>query len=116
MPTNGEAARRAVHFAMGGLAFVLPCLTPRLAACAAGSAVVFNLLLLPRLAPSLFRRGEIDAPWRSGIVIYPVAVLLLVLLFHRRMEIAGAVPSSVVNVMSPDSARLPFASRDRTRA
>jgi len=90
VPTNGEAARRAVHFAMGGLAFVLPCLTPRLAACAAGSAVVFNLLLLPRLAPSLFRRGEIDAPWRSGIVIYPVAVLLLVLLFHRRMEIAGA--------------------------
>ena len=90
MPTNGEAVRRAVHFAMGGLAFLLPCLTPLQAACAAGGAVAFNVLLLPRLGPSLFRRGELDAPWRSGIVIYPVAVLLLVILFHRRMEIAGA--------------------------
>jgi uncharacterized protein (TIGR00297 family) len=46
--------------------------------------------VLPRLAPSLFRKGERRAPWRSGIVIYPVAVLLLVLLFHRRMEIVAA--------------------------
>ena len=75
---------------MGGLAFLLPFLTPLQAAGAAGAAVLFNLFALPRLAPSIFREGERGAPWRSGIVIYPIAVLLLVILFHRRMEVAGA--------------------------
>jgi len=90
MTAHGETARRLVHFGMGGLAFVLPYLTPAQAACAAGAAVVFNLFILPRVGPSLFRRGERDSPWRSGVVIYPVTVLLLVLLFRRHMEIAGA--------------------------
>lgn len=90
MRVHGETGRRAVHFAAGGLAFLLPFLTPLQAACAAGGAVVFNLLVLPRLAPALFREGERREPWRSGIVIYPVAVLLLILLFHRRMEVAAA--------------------------
>lgn len=90
MPTHGETARRVVHFAVGGMAFLLPYLTPVQAACAAGGAVAFNLFLLPRVGPSLFRLAERITPWRSGIVIYPVAVLLLILLFHRRMEIAGA--------------------------
>jgi len=75
---------------MGGLAFLLPFLSPLQAAGAAGAAVLFNLMVLPRLAPSIFREGERGAPWRSGIVIYPFAVLLLVILFHRRMEVAGA--------------------------
>ncbi|MBI1949915.1 MAG: DUF92 domain-containing protein [Acidobacteria bacterium] len=90
MRARGETGRRAVHFAMGGLAFALPYLTPLQAAGAAALAVLFNLVVLPRLLPSLFREGERRAPWRSGIAIYPVAVLLLILLFHRRMEIAGA--------------------------
>ncbi len=90
MAADRETARRSVHFAMGGLAFLLRFLTPFQAAGAAGCAVAFNLFLLKRLAPSLFRRGELDRPWRSGIVIYPASVLLLILLFHRRMEIAGA--------------------------
>jgi len=85
-----ETARRAVHFAMGGLAFLLPYLTPLQAACAAGGAVVFNLYVLPRVGPGLFRSGERDSPWRSGVVIYPVTILLLVLLFRRHLEIAGA--------------------------
>ena len=38
MPATGEGARRAVHFAMGGLAFLLPGLTPLQAACAAGGS------------------------------------------------------------------------------
>ena len=90
MTAQGETARRVVHFAMGGLAFLLPYLTPMQAACAAGAAVLFNLFLLPHVGPSLFRRGERESPWRSGVVIYPTTVLLLVLLFHRHMEIAGA--------------------------
>src|SRR6266702_4652668 len=60
MRRTGETGRQAVHFAVGGLAFLLRDLTPLQAACA------------------------------SGVVIYPVAVLLLVLLFHRHMEMTGA--------------------------
>ncbi|PYT15750.1 MAG: hypothetical protein DMF51_06190 [Acidobacteria bacterium] len=90
MQTTNETARRAVHFAVGGLAFLLRDLTPLQAACAAGAAILFNVLVLPRVAPSLFRGEERDRPWRSGVVIYPVAVLLLVLLFHRHKEVAGA--------------------------
>ena len=90
MSAGGEGTRRAVHLAMGGLAFLLPSLTPLQASCAAATAVGLNLFVLPRFAPRLFRRGEIETPWRSGIVLYPVAVLMLILLFHRRMEIAGA--------------------------
>src|SRR6266571_3830532 len=90
MRRTGETGRRAVHFAVGGLAFLLRDLTPLQAACAAGAAILSNVFVLPRVAPSLFRGEERQEPWRSGVVIYPVAVLLLVLLFHRHMEVAGA--------------------------
>jgi len=90
MQKTSETARRAVHFAVGGLAFLLRDMTPLQAACAAGAAILSNVFVLPRLAPSLFRGEERHEPWRSGVVIYPVAVLLLVLLFHRHMEVAGA--------------------------
>ena len=90
MTAHRETARRVVHFSMGGLAFLLPYLTAAQAACAAGGAVVFNLYLLPRIGPALFRRGERDSPWRSGIVLYPATILLLVLVFHHNLDIAGA--------------------------
>jgi len=90
MTASRETPRRIVHFSMGGLAFLLPYLTPLQAVGAAGGAVVFNLWLLPRLAPALFRRGERESPWRSGIVLYPATVLVLLLIFRHRMEIAGA--------------------------
>jgi uncharacterized protein (TIGR00297 family) len=90
MTAHREAARGIVHFSMGGLAFLLPYLTAFQAACAAGGALLFNLYLLPRLGPALFRRGERDSPWRSGIVLYPATVLVLVLLFRRSLDIAGA--------------------------
>lgn len=87
---GSEWKRRTIHFAIGGLAFLLPWLSPLEAGGAAGAAVLFNLFVLPRLAPSIFREGERSAPWRSGVVIYPIAVLLLVILFHRHMEVAAA--------------------------
>src|SRR5256712_4873905 len=90
MPSHGETGRNAVHLVVGGLAFLLRYLTPPEAASAACVAIFLNALVLPRLAPSLFRQEERRRPWRSGVVIYPIAVLLLILLFHRRMEVAAA--------------------------
>lgn len=87
---GAEGPRRAVHMAVGLLAFLLRYLSPAQAALLAASALLFNRLVLPRLAPRLFRPGELGAPWKSGILLYPVAVLALVLLFHGRMEVAAA--------------------------
>ncbi|MFQ5876771.1 MAG: DUF92 domain-containing protein [Acidobacteriota bacterium] len=86
-----EAARRAVHVGAGGLAFLLKYLTFWQAAACALAAVGFNLVLLPRFGgAALFRDGERAAPLRSGILLYPVSVLLLILLFGARMEVAAA--------------------------
>src|SRR5262245_27920966 len=90
MREHSEIARKAVHLAVGSLAFLLRYLTPGQAAAAAGAAVLANALILPRFAPALFREDERRRPWRSGVVIYPVAVLLLVLLFRSHMEVAAA--------------------------
>jgi uncharacterized protein (TIGR00297 family) len=86
-----ETTRRLVHAGMGGLAFVLAYLTPPQAAALAGGAILFNLWVLPRLGGGrLFRPGERRAPWKSGIILYPASVLILIVLFHDRMEVAAA--------------------------
>ncbi len=54
------------------------------------TAIAFNLLVLPRIAGQLYRPGERVRDARSGIVLYPISVLLLVLLFPNRLDIAGA--------------------------
>jgi uncharacterized protein (TIGR00297 family) len=88
----GEVARKLVHMGVGGIAFLLRFLGPRWSAVAALSAVLFNLLLLPRVGGRrLWRDAETARGASWGIVLYPVAVLVLVLAFHRRLEVAAAV-------------------------
>lgn len=90
--SRGEVARKLVHMAVGGIAFLLRFLGPLWSAVCAMSAVIFNLLLLPRLGGrALWREAETARGASWGIVLYPVAVLLLVVTFHRRLEIAAAV-------------------------
>jgi uncharacterized protein (TIGR00297 family) len=80
-----------VHAGVGGLAFLLKFLTPLQAAALAGGAIVFNRYLLPRFGGgALFRPGELESPWRSGILMYPTAVLALIIVFHHRLEVAAA--------------------------
>jgi hypothetical protein len=87
---HAERGRQVVHVAMGGFAIALRWLTWWQAAILAGAALVFNLFLLHRLAAHLYRPGEITGSARSGIVLYPMSVLVLVLLFPTRLNIAGA--------------------------
>lgn len=90
MARRGEAARRLVHLGAGGLAFTLKHLSVAQAALIAFAALLFNHLVLPRVGgEALFRRGERARPLESGIHLYPVAVLLLVLLFGWRPEVAA---------------------------
>jgi uncharacterized protein (TIGR00297 family) len=74
---------------MGLFAVALRWLPAWGAALLAGFAVAMNVALLPRLAPGLFRRREEGRRFSSGIALYPLAVLFLVLAFHDRLHFAA---------------------------
>ncbi|MFL6279784.1 MAG: DUF92 domain-containing protein [Vicinamibacterales bacterium] len=93
MTRNGqfsEESRQIVHVSMGSLALLLRYLSSWQAVVLAGGAVAFNLYALPRLAGRLYRPGEVRRRLRSGIVLYPLAVLLLIVLFPDRRDIIAA--------------------------
>ena len=85
-----ETLRQMVHMAMGTFALALRWLTWWQAAACALVALVFNLLALPRLTTALFRDSELRGAPLGGIVFYPVAVLLLVVTFPDRLDIAAS--------------------------
>jgi uncharacterized protein (TIGR00297 family) len=84
-----ESARQAVHMSMGAFALLLRWLTWWQAIALAASALVFNLFLLPRLRVNLYRPGDRERDVH-GIIWYPLAVLLLLVTFPRRPDIAAA--------------------------
>jgi uncharacterized protein (TIGR00297 family) len=73
----------------GALALTLPWLTWPQAVLVGASGVIFNLVLLPRLMPRLFRADDRRQPLLSGIVLYPAAVLGLLLCFPSRLDLAA---------------------------
>jgi dolichol kinase len=75
---------------MGGLALLLRYLSSWQAIILASGAVAFNVYALPRLAGTLYRPGEIRRRLTSGIVLYPVAVLFLLVAFADRPDVAAA--------------------------
>jgi len=87
---RSELVRKAVHLAAGSLALLLRYLDPLEAAVCAAGAVLFNLFFLHRFTRgALLRESERDRGFSVGIVLYPAAVLALVLVFHRRLELAA---------------------------
>jgi uncharacterized protein (TIGR00297 family) len=88
--THLERTRQLVHIGVGAIALSLKFLTWPQAAMMAVAAVLFNLILLPRLTHKVFRPGDLERPWTSGIVIYPLAVLGLILVFRQRLDLAAA--------------------------
>lgn len=90
-PIRRELARKGVHMGAVGFALVLPWIPLWVALVGAAAAVVMNRHVLPRvLGDRLFRIPEGSNPARSGVVLYPVTVLGLLLLFPHRMELAAA--------------------------
>jgi phytol kinase len=86
---HSETNRQIVHMAMGGFALLLRWLAWWQAIALAAGAVAFNVFALPRIARGLFRPGD-QARALHGIVLYPVAVLLLLLAFPARPDIVAA--------------------------
>ncbi|HET8646474.1 MAG TPA: hypothetical protein VFO85_13350, partial [Vicinamibacteria bacterium] len=90
--TASEAKRKLVHMAVGGFAFLLRDLSwPQAAALAIG-AFLFNLMLLPRIGgKGMWRESEHGRGYPLGILIYPLAVLALILVFRDRLYLAAAI-------------------------
>jgi uncharacterized protein (TIGR00297 family) len=76
---------------MGFIAFSLRFLGPYWSAVLAGAALLNNLFVLHRIGGKrMWRDAEHQAGGSVGIVLYPLTVLLLILLFYRRLEVAAA--------------------------
>ena len=88
---HSERARQWVHVASGLFALLLRVLTWWQAAALAAFALAFNALALPRVGGRrLYRPVDEARGYPLGILLYPLAVLLLVLIFPSRLDIAGA--------------------------
>jgi uncharacterized protein (TIGR00297 family) len=96
--------RKVVHISMLGFALLLPFLTWEQAAGAAILALLFNLYVLPRLGADLRKRpgnaslhiaaqaaGVREAGTWTGIIIYPISVLLLILFYRHALYVVAAV-------------------------
>jgi len=88
-PQHSEVARQLVHVSMGGFALLLRWITWPQSLALAGGALLFNLLVLPRVAGRLYRPGDRDVRLH-GILYYPLSVLILLLLFPTRLDIVAA--------------------------
>jgi uncharacterized protein (TIGR00297 family) len=86
---HSETARQLVHMAMGGFALLLRWLAWWQAVVLALAAFLFNAFVLPSLARGLYRPGD-SARGLHGILFYPLSVLILLLLFPRRLDIVAA--------------------------
>lgn len=86
-----EHRRQIVHITMGGFALLLRVLTWWQAALLAALALAFNLLVLPRVGGrALYRPSDVARGFPLGILLYPIVVLLLILVFPRRLDLAAA--------------------------
>jgi uncharacterized protein (TIGR00297 family) len=90
--TPAEGKRKLVHMAVGGFAFLLRVMTWRQAALMAIAAFFFNWYALPRLGGrGLWREPDHGRGYPLGILLYPLAVLALILVFHDELWKAASV-------------------------
>jgi uncharacterized protein (TIGR00297 family) len=88
---HSENARQWVHIGSGLFALLLRWLTPWQVAGLAAFALAFNLLALPRIGGRrLYRPVDEARGFPLGILLYPLAVLLLALIFPSRPDITAA--------------------------
>jgi uncharacterized protein (TIGR00297 family) len=84
---TNETLRKSLHIAFGFAAFGLRWLTWEVAALVCVVAIVSNWLVLHRLVGKRVARDA--RGFDAGIVLYPVAVLLLILVFRHQLHYAA---------------------------
>lgn len=91
-PESSEYRRKILHIGVGAFALLLRYLTWWQAAIGAFATFLFNAFVLPSLGGRwLWREEERARGHATGIVFYPVSVLVLILLFHERLHLAAAM-------------------------
>jgi uncharacterized protein (TIGR00297 family) len=84
---TNETLRKSLHIAFGFAAFFLRWLDWKVAALVCVAAIVSNWLVLHRLVGKRVARDA--RGYDAGIVLYPIAVLLLILVFRHRLHYAA---------------------------
>jgi len=84
---TSEGLRKFLHIGMGFGALLLARIPWRYAALIGVAGIIGNWLLLHRLVGPRVSRHE--RGWDIGIVLYPFAVTLLIVVFHWHIEIAA---------------------------
>jgi uncharacterized protein (TIGR00297 family) len=88
---HSEEARQWVHVGSGLFAVLLRYLTWWQAAALAAAALLFNVAVLPRIGGRrLYRPIDEARGFPLGILLYPLAVLFLILIFSARLDIVAA--------------------------
>ena len=91
MSAHSERARQWVHIGSAGFALLLRALTWPQAAILAVVALAFNAFVLPRMGGRrIYRPADEARGFPAGILLYPLSVLLLVLFFRSRLDLAAA--------------------------
>jgi uncharacterized protein (TIGR00297 family) len=89
--THGETARQWVHIGSAAFAVLLRWLTWPQSAALAVTAFLFNAMVLPHVGGRrLYRPADAARGYPAGILIYPLAVLALILVFRERLDLAAA--------------------------
>ncbi len=87
-----ELRRKTLHVFVGAFAFALRVLTWPQAAALATAAFLFNWQVLPRIGGrDLWRGEEHEKGYPLGILVYPLAVLALILAFRENLWKAAAI-------------------------
>ena len=84
---TNELLRKFLHIGMGFGALLLARIPWRYAALIGVAGVISNWLLLHRVAGRRVSRNE--RGWDAGIVLYPFAVTVLIIVFNWHLEIAA---------------------------
>ncbi len=82
-----ENLRKSLHIAFGLFAFTLAWLPWWQAAIAALAALLSNWLVLHRIVGTRVARHE--RGWDAGILLYPLAVLVLIVVFRNNLPVAA---------------------------
>ena len=91
MSAPSETARQWVHLGSGAFALLLRYLDWWQAAAFAASALVFNAVVLPHVGGRrLYRPADEARGFPLGILLYPFAVLSLIVIFPSRLDIAAS--------------------------
>src|SRR5712692_8144393 len=85
---TNETLRKTLHIAFGFFAFSLKFIPWRVAALVALGATIGNWLLLHRIVGRRVARHQ--RGYDAGIVVYPAAVFVLIVVFNWHVEIAAA--------------------------